>query len=78
MKPKIESGNLVTVSPELGELQADDIVFCKVKGNCYVHLIKAIKQQGENTLYLIGNNRSGTNGWVSRASIYGKVTDISA
>ena len=78
MKPRIESGNLVTVSPEVGELQTDDIVFCKVKGNCYVHLIKAIKQQEESTLYLIGNNRGGVNGWVGSAAIYGKVTDVSA
>jgi phage repressor protein C with HTH and peptisase S24 domain len=76
MQPKIESGNLVTVSPSLGELKEGDIVLCKVKGNQYVHLIKAVKIDGDNKLYLIGNNKGGTNGWIGVAGIYGRVIRI--
>jgi phage repressor protein C with HTH and peptisase S24 domain len=77
MRPRIESGNQVTVSPDTSSLKEEDIVFCKVKGNYYVHLVKAIKTEGDNKLYLIGNNRGGTNGWIGLNSIYGKVTSIS-
>lgn len=77
MKPKIESGNLVTVSPITSDLKEDDIVFCKVKGNFYVHLVTAIKTEGNAKLYLIGSNRGTINGWVGLNSIYGKVTEVS-
>lgn len=70
MAPKINSGDLITVSPELGELRKGDIVLCKVSGRYYVHLIKAVRK-GQ---YQIGNNRGGINGWTSR--IYGKVTKV--
>jgi len=33
MKGKIESGQLCTVSPVLGDLKVGDIVLCKVDGN---------------------------------------------
>jgi hypothetical protein len=69
MKGRIESGQLCTVSP-IGEtpLKVDDIVLCEVNGNQYLHLIKAI----EGKRFLIGNNRGGTNGWITAGSIYGK------
>lgn len=38
----------------------------------YCHLVKAIS--GER--YLIGNNRGKINGWIGRAGIFGKVTQI--
>ena len=67
---KIESGQLCTVSPieDFSTLKVDDIVLCKVNGNQYIHLIKAI--QGKR--FLIGNNRGRTNGWVTANSIFGK------
>ena len=73
MKGKIESGQLVTVEP-LGAkgLQKGDIVLCKVNGNQYLHLIKAI--QGER--YQIGNNIGRINGWITLNSIYGICTDV--
>lgn len=76
MNPKIKSGNLVTVSPDVTNLQKDDVVFCKVKGNYYVHLIIAEKQENGNKQYLIGNNHGGTNGWVSISAIYGRVIKV--
>jgi phage repressor protein C with HTH and peptisase S24 domain len=78
MKGKIESGDLVTVSPDLTDLAQDDIVLCKVKGNHYVHLVKAVKTEKEKKLYLIGNNKGGTNGWVGLNNIYGRVTEVAS
>ena len=70
MSGKIESGQLCTVDP-LGDprtLKVGEIVLCKVNGNEYLHLIKAI--QGPR--FQIGNNRGRINGWVGQSAIYGK------
>lgn len=74
MLPRIKSGNLVTVSPDISSLSENDVVFCKVKGRFYVHLIKSIKK--ESNLYLISNNKGRINGWISKTSIFGKVIEI--
>ena len=66
MVGKINNGDLVTIEPA-NELETGDIVLCKVRGNDYLHLIKAIS----NSRYLIGNNRGGINGWISRDAIFG-------
>jgi hypothetical protein len=73
MVGKIASGQLCTVAP-VGEhaLDVGDIVLCRVKGNQYLHLIKAI--QGER--YQIGNNRGGINGWITARQIYGRLLAI--
>lgn len=55
------------------ELNKRDIVFVKVKGHFYLHLIHSIRQNGQ---YLIGNNHGHMNGWVSKNKIYGKVVKI--
>lgn len=74
MKGKIESGQLCTVEPvsDFESLQKGDIVLCKVNGNEYLHLIKAI--QGKR--FQIGNNRGRINGWVSTNAIFGKCVKI--
>lgn len=72
MSGKIENGNLVTIAPVNEDLAKGDIVLCRVKGNTYLHLIKAI--DGER--YQIGNNRGGINGWTGRNSIFGKVIKV--
>ena len=69
MTPKIKSGQLCTVSPDISVLEAGDIVLCKVSGNQYLHLIKAI--QGDR--FQIGNNHGRINGWISIGGIYGKL-----
>jgi hypothetical protein len=68
MRGKVDNGALVTVEP-VGEraLAVGDIVLCKVNGQQYLHLIKAIR----GPTFQIGNNRGGINGWISRAGIYG-------
>ena len=70
MSPKIESGQLCTVSPvDPFTLEVGDIVLCKVNGTQYLHLIKAINEKR----FQIGNNRGRINGWVSTNSIYGRL-----
>lgn len=70
MQGKVDSGQLCTVAPiaDVGELIKGDIVLCKVNGNEYLHLIKAI--QGPR--FQIGNNRGRINGWISANAIFGK------
>lgn len=68
MEPLIRSGQAVTVRPNGPDPpRPGDVVLCRVRGQHYLHLVKAV--QGDR--YLIGNNRGGTNGWVSRHAIYG-------
>ena len=68
MKGKVNDGNLVTLEPCVVEnLKVDDVVLVRVKGNVYLHLIKAV----DGPRFLIGNNRGGTNGWVGPAAVYG-------
>lgn len=73
MSPKIESGQLCTVAPvDPATLGVGDIVLCKVRGNEYLHIVKAI--QGER--FQIGNNRGFINGWVGASAIFGKLTRV--
>lgn len=74
MAGRIESGQLVLVVPvtDYGLLNVGDIVLCKVGGNEFLHLIKAI--QGDR--FQIGNNRGFVNGWVGRSGIFGKCVQI--
>jgi len=68
MRGKVNSGDQVTLEPVKPEsLQVGDIVLVRVKGNVYLHLIKAIN----GTRFQIGNNRGGVNGWVGANCIYG-------
>ena len=75
MRGRIESGQLVTLDPSL-EPDVGDAVMCRCRGNVYVHLVKAIKGHGEKRRFLIGNNRGGTNGWVSRSATFGVMTEV--
>jgi len=73
MKGKVNSGQLVTVEPMQNYTpKIGDVVLCKVNGNQYLHLIKAI--QGER--YQIGNNIGRINGWIGRNSIFGICIDV--
>ncbi len=75
MKPKIESGQLVTVSPvKPEEIEKGDIVLCKVNGRFFVHLVSAV--QGQR--FQISNNKGHVNGWVGHNGIYGRVTKVEA
>ncbi len=75
MTGKIESGQLVTVTPVDPEtLEVGDIVLCKVNGQEYLHLIKAV--QGPR--FQIGNNRGRINGWITANGIFGKLIAVEA
>ena len=69
----IESGQLCTVAPiEQTMFEVGNIVLCKVAGNEYLHIVKAI----QNGRYQIGNNRGFINGWIGPQSIYGKCVKV--
>lgn len=74
MTPILKSGQPVHVVPMTPEtiLRKDDIVFCKVGGNYYLHKIISEK----NKRYQIGNNHGHINGWVGISNIYGVVDKI--
>ncbi len=75
MTGRIASGQLVTVEPvDPSTLCVGDIVLCKVNGNEYLHIVKAI--QGPR--FQIGNNRGLINGWITARGIYGKCVRIEA
>jgi hypothetical protein len=77
MTGQVNHKELVTLEAcDSQKLEIDDIVLVRVKGSVFLHLIKAIKQVGEQRRFLIGNNRGGTNGWVNASAIYGIASKI--
>ena len=72
MSGRIESGQLITVSPDISNVKVGDAVFCKVEGNLFVHLVTAIN--GDR--YQIGNNKGRINGWTHKSKIYGVVVKV--
>ena len=69
MVPLLYSGEKHVLTPvRLEDVQVGDIVYCKVKGCFYTHLVKGItKKRG----LLIGNNHGGINGWTKQ--VFGRV-----
>ena len=73
MAPKIKSGQLCTVKPvDPATLEPGDIVLCRVRGQEYLHLVKAIQRPR----FQIGNNRGRINGWVTASAIFGKCVAV--
>jgi len=77
MSGRVESGQLVTVEPiaDHRALSPGDVVLCKVNGAEYLHLVKAIGQDGR---LQIGNNKGHVNGWAPAAAVYGKLVMVEA
>jgi hypothetical protein len=72
MVPLIKSGQDHRLKPTTWEhCKPGDIVYCKVSGRFYTHLVKAVNQQRGCQ---IGNNRGNINGWTKQ--VYGIVTEI--
>lgn len=72
MVPLIKSAQEHILEPTTWEqCEEGDIVYCKVKGNFYTHLVKG---KNVDRGLLIGNNRGGINGWTKQ--VYGKVIQI--
>lgn len=72
MLPLLKSKQPVKLQPiNWEDCETGDIVYCKVRGNCFTHLVK-----GKNNKrgLLIGNNHSRINGWTK--NVYGKVIEI--
>lgn len=75
MVPKIHSGDLVRVKAvEASIYQVGDIVYCKVKGNYYLHILVAI--DFTNSRFQIANNRGHINGWIGSNSMYGLCIEV--
>jgi hypothetical protein len=72
MVPLIHSGQEHKIQPTtIDEVEVGDIVYCKVKGRYFTHLVKA---KNPEKGCLIGNNKGGINGWTR--NIYGKVIEV--
>jgi hypothetical protein len=68
MSGKIDSGQAVVIEPTPANISIGDIVLCKVRGQEYLHLVKATRD-GQ---YLIGNNHGKINGWITISNIFGR------
>ncbi len=72
MVPLIKSGQDHELKPcSISDVEVGDIVYCKVRGNFYTHLVKAKSDQKG---VLIGNNKGNINGWTKQ--VFGKVTRV--
>lgn len=72
MVPLIYSNQKHELTPiNLESVNVGDIVYCKVRGRFYTHLVKA---KDNNKGILIGNNKGKINGWTK--NVYGKVTKV--
>jgi hypothetical protein len=72
MTPLIRSRQPVTLTPCTWEdCEKGDMVYCRVKGKIYTHLVKA---KNAKRGVLIGNNHGRNNGWTKK--VYGKVTAV--
>lgn len=78
MVPKIYSREECTYAPVTSpdQIEEGDIVWCKVKGNHYTHLVKAKRQESDGWRFQIGNNKGGINGWIGIENIFAKVIEI--
>jgi hypothetical protein len=73
MSGRVESGQPCTVVPiDPTVLEVVDIVLCKVAGNEYLHIVKAIAHDR----YQIGNNLGFINGWIGPEYNYGKCVKV--
>lgn len=72
MTPLINSGQKHKLAPiKLEEVSVGDIIYCKVHGRYYTHLVKAMDPQKG---LQIGNNHGNINGWTK--IVYGKVIEV--
>ncbi|WP_461442481.1 hypothetical protein [Maribacter sp.] len=72
MLPLLKSKQPVRLAPISWEdCEVGDLVFCKVRGNVFTHLVKG---KSNKRGLLIGNNHGRINGWTK--NVYGKVIEI--
>lgn len=72
MVPLIKSGQKHILEPiKIEDVQVGDIVFCKVKGSYFTHLVTA---KNDTKGLQISNNHGHVNGWTKQ--VWGKVKEI--
>lgn len=72
MVPLIYSNQKHKLAPvKIENVKPGDIVYCKVRGNFYTHLVKATDPKKG---CLIANNKGRINGWTKK--VYGKVIEV--
>ena len=72
MVPLIHSNQEHRLVPiTLDKVEIGDIVYCKVAGRFFTHLVKA---KNDKKGFQIGNNKGHINGWTK--NIYGKVVEV--
>lgn len=72
MVPLIKSGQDHMLEPiTWDKAEVGDIVYCKVKGNWYTHLVTS---KSEQRGCQISNNQGYVNGWTK--AVYGVVTEV--
>ena len=72
MLPLIKSGQPVKIKPtSWDKVEVGDIVYCKVKGRLYTHLVSA---KNDKKGVQISNNHGHVNGWTK--TVYGKVIEV--
>ena len=72
MTPKLRSRQPVRLAPCFWhQAEKGDIVYCRVRGNFYTHLVLATNEEKG---VLIGNNHGRTNGWTK--NVFGRVVEI--
>ena len=78
MTPKLKSRQAVTAVPVTSDtaVEKDDIVLCKARGHFYLHLVWALRKDGDTEMFLIGNNHGHANGWIPKSQVFGKVVEI--
>jgi len=72
MTPIIKSRQPVVIKPASWKtVEVGDIVYCKVCGRVFTHIVKA---KNDKRGCLIGNNHGHINGWTK--NVYGKVIKV--
>lgn len=75
MVPKINSGDQVIVKKvQASACRVGDVVYAKVKGSYYLHLLSAIDET--HNRYQISNNHGYVNGWVSADNVFGVCVQV--
>lgn len=70
MKPRIYTGSRLELKVVASKaLRVEDMVYCKVKGSYFVHLITAIDEP--NNRFQISNNSGYINGNIGPENIFG-------
>lgn len=80
MTPRLKHRQEITIEPITPETEIDvgDIVFCKVHGQFFIHLVTARNQVDGTERYRISNNHGHVNGWAWRDQVYGRVRETVA